>query len=110
MLHILVWQQLLPAIMASEVYVSQVKPMKTIIAAAIMLCSVHAVAKEPISYEDIPLERYEYSMDLDIDRVIQIATAPNVCQTVPVQMVYEDHQGNTHRLEYLTMGSGCNRH
>ncbi|MEE4461482.1 DUF2790 domain-containing protein [Azotobacter chroococcum] len=57
--------------------------------------------------ESLEVERYEYAMDLDIARVIESPEIPDVCQVVPVQMTYEDHQGKRHVLEYLVMGKGC---
>lgn len=53
------------------------------------------------------VEQYEYSMDLDIAKVIHRGEVPDVCGVVPVQMVYEDHQGQQHTIEYLVMGAGC---
>lgn len=53
------------------------------------------------------VERYEYGMELDVARVIQPAEVPNTCGVEPVQMVYEDHQGQRHTLEYLVAGNGC---
>lgn len=55
------------------------------------------------------LEHYDYSMDLDIARVIKITEIPNVCEVVPMQMqmVYEDSHGQRHVLEYSVMGRGC---
>lgn len=57
--------------------------------------------------EQANVEHYEYGMDLDVARVIQSAEVPNTCGVEPVQMVYEDHQGQRHTLEYLVAGSGC---
>ncbi|MGH8486435.1 MAG: DUF2790 domain-containing protein, partial [Pseudomonas sp.] len=50
---------------------------------------------------------YEYSTNLDIAKVISLSTLPNVCEVVPATMVYEDHQGQRHVLEYRAMGNGC---
>lgn len=30
-----------------------------------------------------------------------------MCEVVPAQMIYEDHQGQRHILEYRIMGNGC---
>jgi len=57
--------------------------------------------------ESLDVERYEYAMDLDIARIIKSPDIPEVCSVVPVQMTYEDHQGQRHVLEYLVMGKGC---
>ncbi|TBW07080.1 DUF2790 domain-containing protein [Azotobacter chroococcum subsp. isscasi] len=52
-------------------------------------------------------ERYDYSMDLDIARVIRTDEIPEVCAVVPIRMVYEDSRGEQHTIEYSVMGRGC---
>jgi hypothetical protein len=56
-------------------------------------------------YQDI--ERYEYSMDLDVSRVIHRGEIPHECGVVPVRMVYEDREGEHRTVEYLAHGHGC---
>jgi hypothetical protein len=46
-------------------------------------------------------------MNLDIKRVINLSTIPNVCEVVPATMTYEDHQGQVHTIQYRAMGEGC---
>lgn len=53
------------------------------------------------------VEEYNYSMHLDIAKVISHSEVPDVCAVVPVQMTYEDHQGKRHTIEYYIMGNGC---
>lgn len=53
------------------------------------------------------VRQYNYSMKLDIARVISLSEVPKVCAVVPAQMIYEDHQGQRHTLEYRVMGDGC---
>ncbi|NBA97936.1 DUF2790 domain-containing protein [Pseudomonas sp. R5(2019)] len=53
------------------------------------------------------VEKYDYSQQPDIAKVISISAIPNVCEVVPAKMVYEDHQGQRHTLEYQVMGNGC---
>lgn len=53
------------------------------------------------------VEQYDYSMNLDVARVIKRSEVPDVCAVVPVQMTYEDHQGQQHTVEYQVMGNGC---
>lgn len=82
--------------------------MKVLMTLALASCSLVAMAAETEkNYDQLPLEHYTYSTDLDIARVIRTSAVPNECRVVPVEMVYEDHQGNAHRLEYLVMGNGC---
>ncbi len=62
----------------------------------------------PASATNTPrAERYDYSMKLDIARVIETSDIPNVCEVVPMQMVYEDSHGQRHILDYSVMGRGC---
>ncbi|MNC41833.1 hypothetical protein D3C75_906190 [compost metagenome] len=72
-----------------------------------VLSGVSCVALAGEAADNGPVEKYHYGMDLDVARVISRSEVPNVCATVPVQMVYEDHQGKRHTLEYLVMGNGC---
>ena len=66
--------------------------------------STPASANRPKSLE---VEHYSYGMHPDVARVIKTTKAANVCNAAPVQMTYEDHQGQRHVMEYLMMGSGC---
>ena len=50
---------------------------------------------------------YDYSQHLDIAKVIDAGTIPDVCAVVPVKMVYEDSRGQRHTLQYQVMGKGC---
>lgn len=79
------------------------------------LCVVALVAMSSFAMADdvttasaqAAVEQYDYSTNLDIAKVISLSTIPNVCEVVPATMVYEDHQGQRHTLEYRAMGSGC---
>ncbi|WP_408004330.1 DUF2790 domain-containing protein [Zestomonas carbonaria] len=51
--------------------------------------------------------KYRYGMDLDIARVVSHSDIPNVCGVVPVEMTYEDSQGDRHTLQYRVIGNGC---
>ena len=78
------------------------KLFKTLIAASfIMVGSQMAFADEPA------VEQYSYSSHLDIAKVIHMDPVPDVCEVVPVQMTYLDHQGQQHVMEYRVMGNGC---
>lgn len=57
--------------------------------------------------EQPKVEQYTYETKLDIAKVISIEEPGNVCEVVPVHMVYEDHQGQRHVVEYSVMGKGC---
>ncbi|MFJ7885445.1 DUF2790 domain-containing protein [Pseudomonas sp. NPDC096917] len=55
-------------------------------------------------------EQYTYGTKLDIAKVISMSEVPQVCEVVPAKMIYEDHQGQRHVLEYKVMGDGCSLH
>jgi hypothetical protein len=79
--------------------------MKAVIA-ILALCSISALAMaEDASIQ--PVEHYNYSMHLDIAKVISSDAIPDNCKVVPLHMVYEDSQGKQHTMEYLAMGNGC---
>lgn len=60
-----------------------------------------AVAVEPV------VEQYTYGMELDIAKVLSRSDIPDACGVVPAYLLYEDHQGKVHRLEYMVFGQGC---
>jgi hypothetical protein len=55
----------------------------------------------------IPVETYTYSTRLDVQKVIAITDIADQCGPVPMQMTYEDSQGQRHVLQYQVMGTGC---
>ncbi len=63
-----------------------------------------ASANRPKSLE---VEHYSYGMHPDIARVIKTSTVASTCHAEPARLTYEDHHGQRHVMEYLTMGSGC---
>ncbi|RJG14303.1 DUF2790 domain-containing protein [Pseudomonas cavernicola] len=82
--------------------------MKTILTglALASLCPLALATSMDASHE-LPVEVYNYSMELDIAKVIAIDTPPYVCEVVPTRMTYEDSKGQRHILEYLVWGGGC---
>lgn len=54
-----------------------------------------------------PVETYTYDMKLDVQKVIAITEASDQCGATPVQMTYQDSQGQRHVLEYQVVGTGC---
>ena len=82
--------------------------MNRLIAVALLGFSTLAVAEEAQVAQVQPVvEHYTYSTDLDIAKVISVSPTQDVCEVVPAQMTYEDHQGQRHILEYRIMGNGC---
>ncbi|WP_339429934.1 DUF2790 domain-containing protein [Pseudomonas taetrolens] len=81
--------------------------MKCLIALALIGFSTLAAADKLKVAEQLEVEHYTYATDLDIAKVISVSPAADVCDVVPAQMTYEDHQGQRHILEYRIMGNGC---
>ena len=82
--------------------------MKRLIALALIGFSTLAAADElQVAQQQPAVEHYTYATDLDIAKVISVSPAADVCEVVPAQMIYEDHQGQRHILEYRVMGNGC---
>ena len=82
--------------------------MKRLIALALVAFSTLAVADEvQVPQQQPAVEQYTYATDLDIANVISVTPIADVCEVVPAQMTYEDHQGQRHILEYRIMGNGC---
>lgn len=68
------------------------------------LCLISSVAMA----DDLKAERYNYSQNLDIAKVISLSPIPNNdCQVTDATMVYKDSKGITHKLIYSVMGGGC---
>jgi len=85
--------------------------MKSAIFAALMTVSAFASADDNVTNVTAPeVEQYAYSEHLDIDKVISMTTADDtdrVCGLVEARMVYVDHKGVTHDLEYTIEAYGC---
>jgi len=79
--------------------------MKNILIAALVVFSAAAGASTlPASNN---AQEYSYGDHLDIAKVISMTQIPDVCAVVPATMVYQDHQGEQHTLQYRVMGNGC---
>ena len=83
--------------------------MKAIPRAALVLAvvlpfgSLNLYAAEPI-----PVERYHYGMQLDVQNVLQLDEAPSSrCQVVEARMDYLDSQGRERSLAYLKHAKAC---
>lgn len=78
------------------------------IALALLLGSLGAQAYAQSAPTQNPaVEQYDYATRLDVAHVISITEPANECAPVPVQMTYEDSQGQRHVLQYQIMGTGC---
>ncbi|HGM5583067.1 TPA: DUF2790 domain-containing protein [Pseudomonas putida] len=81
--------------------------MKTLLILALVGMSSLALADDAKTTQTQPPVQYDYSMNLDIKRVINLSTLPDVCEVVPATMTYEDHQGQVHTIQYRALGEGC---
>ena len=50
---------------------------------------------------------YRYGMKLDIAKVVNTTSTDSSCQVMPVQMTYEDSNGDLQTVEYRGMGTAC---
>ena len=80
--------------------------MKALLAVALLAVSSFALADQATQAD---VEHYSYGTKLDIAKVISLSKVPDVCEVVPATMVYEDHQGQRHTVEYRVMGDGCSQ-
>lgn len=84
--------------------------MKPLLMLALLGLSSFALADETTAASSQPaVQQYDYSVDLDIKRVISLSTLPDVCEVVPATMTYEDGQGTIRVLHYRVMGEGCSQ-
>ncbi len=83
--------------------------MKALVAVALLAVSSLALAEQAPAATQPAVEHYSYGADLDIAKVISLSKVPNVCEVVPATMVYEDHKGQRHTVEYRVMGDGCSQ-
>lgn len=82
--------------------------MKRLIVLALLAFSTLAAADDiKVAPQQPAVEHYTYATDLDIATVISVTPIADVCEVVPAEMTYEDHQGQRHILEYRVMGNGC---
>lgn len=83
--------------------------MKALVALALVAVSSFALADQAQDAAKPAVEQYTYGTNLDIAKVISLSKVANVCEIVPATMVYEDHQGQRHTVEYRVMGDGCSQ-
>ncbi|MGC5701302.1 DUF2790 domain-containing protein [Pseudomonas sp. NFXW11] len=84
--------------------------MKALLVLALSSLCATAMADEiptDVANQQVAVEEYSYSTDLDIAKVISMSEVPEVCEVVPARMEYEDSKGQRHILQYRVMGNGC---
>lgn len=64
-------------------------------------------AEQDTQTAQVRVESYHYALHLDIANVVAAAQVPGVCNLVPVQLTYDDSNGDRHVMEYLVIGNGC---
>ena len=84
--------------------------MKTLITLFLAGFATVTLANEASLSQPPAVEHYTYGARLDIAKVVSMSNIPKVCEVVPAQMTYEDHQGQRHTVEYQVMGDGCSTH
>lgn len=52
----------------------------------------------------LPVEEYHYGMQVDVKKVLYRTDNSSRAGVVPVVMVYEDSQGDVHKMRYLEWG------
>jgi hypothetical protein len=83
-----------------------VKIMKKLLVLLLLLSSCQ-VSFAQDNVVNVPIEHYKYGDSLDIEKVIEVGTPPEVCAVVTTHMIYLDSKGTKHDLEYNIMGNGC---
>ena len=66
--------------------------MKALLVLALSSLCATAMADEiatDAASQQMPVEEYTYSTDLDIAKVVSMSEIPNVCEVVPTRMEYE---------------------
>jgi hypothetical protein len=83
--------------------------MKAITRAALVLACVLPFGSLAVqAAESIPVERYHYGMQLDVQKVLKLQEAPStLCQVVEARMDYLDSQGRERSLAYLKHAQAC---
>ncbi|MBN3968724.1 DUF2790 domain-containing protein [Pseudomonas gregormendelii] len=74
--------------------------MKTLIALFLMVAAGSSFAAEGT-------ETARTGVPLDVAKTISITDTSSACGIVPVEMVYEDSNGERHTATYLVQGGGC---
>lgn len=60
------------------------------------------------SFAETQAEPSRADAPLDIAKTISITDTSNACGIVPVELVYDDSNGQRHTFKYQVWGDGCN--
>lgn len=62
------------------------------------------IDREPGS--GIPAVKYQYGMQVDINKVLYRTDNSKKVGVVPVNVVYEDSKGEVHKIQFMEWGNG----
>ncbi|NHN78409.1 DUF2790 domain-containing protein [Azotobacter chroococcum] len=66
------------------------------------------VPDESVNEETVvDVHDYQYSDELDVQRIISIESNSTACGVTPAVMTYEDSHGERHVMRYQVVGYGC---
>ncbi|MCU1717912.1 DUF2790 domain-containing protein [Pseudomonas sp. 5P_3.1_Bac2] len=74
---------------------------------ALVACSLVMLGSQMALADQAVVEQYHYGTHLDVAKVLHRDDTPTACGVAPVQMIYLDHQGQQHTVQYLVVGNGC---
>ncbi|WP_339487255.1 DUF2790 domain-containing protein [Pseudomonas sp. EL_65y_Pfl2_R95] len=79
--------------------------MKASIALAVALLSLTPVAfASTTSVAKVDPVQYQYGNELDVAKVISLTDVSQERGVVPVTMVYQDSEGDVHKVKFLQLG------
>ncbi|WP_137820661.1 DUF2790 domain-containing protein [Pseudomonas sp. 2FG] len=52
----------------------------------------------------LPVEEYHYGMEIDVQKVLHRTDTSDKTGAVPVTLVYEDSEGEVHKIRFLEWG------
>lgn len=84
--------------------------MKTIVSALVLtavIASPAFAAARTAGTDAEPVQHYAYGQTLDIKRVISLTDVSREVGVVPVTLVYEDSQGEVHKVVFSQIGGGA---
>ena len=83
----------------------------SVVSAVISSLAPMAFAQDAIKNPgaDLPVTEYHYGMSLDVDKVLHRTDNSGKVGIVPAYMVYQDHNGETHKVRFLEWGGSTSQ-
>ncbi|WP_325435667.1 DUF2790 domain-containing protein [Pseudomonas nitroreducens] len=83
----------------------------SVVSAVISSLAPMAFAQDAIKNPgaDLPVTEYQYGMSLDVDKVLHRTDNSGKVGIVPAYMVYQDHEGQTHKVRFLEWGGSTSQ-